>query len=94
MFSASFIAGILALLVAFTLIKRSSGLLGGSLYNQNAEEIKMQVLNQYNQTPETLEQEVISNMAPIIKTPGDQASYKPVLNPVDGGAPINYEGVI
>jgi len=94
MFSASFIAGILALLVAFTLIKRSSGLLGGSLYNQNAEEIKMQVLNQYNETPETLEQEVISNMAPIIKTPGDQPSYKPVLNPVDGGAPINYEGVI
>ena len=91
------IAGILALLAAHTLIKRSSAKTGGMfMYNPGeAEEIKMQDLQKYNEVPKTLEEEVVSKMAPIVhndgKGPGDVV---PVLGNLQDAAPIDYEGVI
>lgn len=96
MFSAGLIAGILALLVAYTTIKRANLQSSGVFPNGGAEEIKMEMLNNYNKVPKTLEEEVVDNMAPIVKDSGngDPASYKPVLNPTNDSAPINYTGVI
>jgi len=98
MFSAAGpIAGILALLAAHTLIKRSSLQTGGAFkaVANEAEEIKMQMLEQYNDYPRTLEEEVVSKMAPIVNNNNPpHANYKPVLGNLQDAAPIDYEGVI
>ena len=88
------IAGILALLAAHTLIKRSSLQTGGVLMQSenHAEEIKM--LKQYNDFPKTLEEEVVADMAPIVRNDGSQGDFKPVLSDLQDAAPIDYEGVI
>ena len=91
------IAGILALLAAHTLIKRSSAKTGGMfMYNPGeAEEIKMQDLQKYNEVPKTLEEEVVSKMAPIVHNDGKGAGdVVPVLGDLQDAAPIDYEGVI
>lgn len=96
MFAHGSIAGILALLAAYTLIQRSSQLTGG-IYNQTSdksEELKMQMLETYNDVSYTLEEDVISTMAPIKVTDTTNAPYKPVLNSLSGAAPIDYNGVI
>lgn len=91
------IAGILALLASYVLITRSSRVTGGA-YRQDeteSEEIKMKMLEQYNEFPKTLEEEVVSDMAPIIRNDGGkQADYKPVLNDLFDAAPIDYMGVV
>ena len=91
------IAGILALVAAHTLIKRSSKETG-SFYMQGAgkaEGIKAEMLEKYNAYPKSLEEEVVEQMAPLV---GPDASssldYKPVLDSLHDAAPINYEGVI
>ena len=90
------IAGILALLASYSLINRSARATGGA-YRQDeteAEEIKMKMLEQYNEFPKTLEEEVVSDMAPIIRNDGGvQADYKPVLNNLNDAAPIDYAGI-
>ncbi len=91
------IAGILALLAAHTLIKRASLKTGGMfMYNYGeAEEIKMQDLKKYNEVPKTLEEEVVSKMAPIVHNDGKGAGdVVPVLGDLQDAAPIDYEGVI
>lgn len=90
------IAGILALLAAHTLIKRSSMQTGGVLMQSenHAEEIKMKMLKQYNDFPKTLEEEVVADMAPIVRNDGSQGDFKPVLSDLQDAAPIDYEGVI
>jgi ABC-type multidrug transport system fused ATPase/permease subunit len=89
------ITGILSLLVAYSLIKRSAKVTG-SVYKQsedNAEEIKMNMLDNYNSLPKTLEEDVISNMAPIIKNENDMISeFKPVLDNLNNAAPVNEKG--
>lgn len=91
------IAGILALLASYSLINRSAIATGGA-YRQDeneAEELKMKMLEQYNEFPKTLEEEVVGDMAPIVRNDDDmQATYKPVLNALNDAAPIDYEGVI
>jgi len=87
------IAGILALVVAYTLIKRSRF----GVYKQfNHEEQKMDEFEKYNEFPKTLEEEVISNMAPIVKSSGgpNQPEYSPILDNINNASPIDYEGVI
>ena len=91
------IAGVLALLAAHTLIKRASVKTGGMfMYNSGeAEEIKMQELQKYNEIPKTLEEEVVSTMAPIVHNSGSGSSdVVPVLGNLQDAAPIDYECVI
>jgi len=97
MFSAGPIAGILALIAAHTMIKRSSFQTGSyyKYHNGEAEEIKREMLEKYNSFPKTLEEEVVENMAPLVKHDGNSnLDYKPVLDPLHDAADINYEGVI
>lgn len=89
------IAGILALLAGYTLIKRSSK--NSFKYTDGAEEIKMQKLKSYNDNPNTttLEEEVVADMAPIVRAPcTGRATYKPVLDKLNDAAPIHYQGVV
>ena len=90
------IAGILGLLAAYTLIKRSSLKTGGVLLQSEnkAEEIKMDMLNQFNDFPKSLEEEVVADMAPIVRSDGSQGSFKPVLDNLNDAAPVDYDGVI
>ena len=90
------IAGILGLLAAYTLIKRSSLKTGGVLLQSEnkAEEIKMDMLNQFNDFPKSLEEEVVADMAPIVRSDGSQGDFKPVLDDLNDAAPVDYDGVI
>ena len=87
------IAGVLALLAAYTMITRSSRATG-SVFKQlehEAEEIKMQMFNQYNSNPTTLEEDVITDMSPIIRDDGGMnADFKPVLGNLNNASPIDY----
>ena len=90
------IAGILGLLAAYTLIKRSNLKTGGILLQSEnkAEEIKMKMLKKFNDFPKTLEEEVVADMAPIVRNDGSQGKFKPVLGDLNDAAPIDYDGVI
>ena len=87
------ITGILALLTAYSLIKRSSHSTG-SVFKQlehEGEEIKMQMFNQFNSNPTTLEEDVITDMSPIIRDDGGMnADFKPVLGKLNNASPIDY----
>lgn len=77
------ILAVLSLFVAFDLIRRSSLATGIDALKKYApsEEKKMSQFTAYNQFPYTLEQEVVSKMAPIMKSGSSltKASYKPLL---------------
>jgi carbon starvation protein CstA len=87
------ILAVLSLLAAFDLMRRSSMTTGIAALQKFApsEEKKMSQFTAYNQFPYTLEQEVVSKMAPIMKsgysiTP---ASFKPLLDNTYDASPIN-----
>ena len=87
------ILAVLSLFVAFDLIRRSSLATGiGALQKfAPSEEKKMSQFTAYNQFPYTLEQEVVSKMAPIMK-PGysiTPSSFKPLLDNTYDASPIN-----
>jgi len=89
------IAGALALIVAYLLIKRA-GLATGSISNDSnsSEASKIKILESYNDFPRSLEEDVVANMAPIISSKGqEQSTYKPVLDKLNDAAPIDYAGV-
>ena len=97
MFSCSVEFGVLSLLVAYTLVKRSSEMTGSNYMksSEGAEEIKMEILEKYNDFPKTLEEKVVENMAPlVIDSAPSNLDYKPVLSKLNDAAPINYDGVI
>ena len=97
MFAHSLEFGILSLLVAHTLVKRSSMMTGSNYMKstEKAEEIKMEILEKYNAFPKTLEEQVVENMAPlVIHDAAPNVDYKPVLSKLNDAAPINYDGVI
>ena len=97
MFAHSLEFGILSLLVAYTLVKRSSVMTGSNYMkgSEKAEEIKMEILEKYNAFPKTLEEQVVENMAPlVIHDAAPNVDYKPVLSKLNDAAPINYDGVI
>ena len=85
-------AGVLALLAAYSLINRSSRATG-SAYKQpehEAEEIKMQLVREHNSFPRTLEEDIITDMSPIIRDDGGMnADYKPVLGNLNNASPID-----
>jgi hypothetical protein len=91
------VLAVLALFVAFDLIRRSSATNGGTMtINQlkkfaPSEQNKMSQFTAFNQFPYTLEQEVIKKMAPIGK-PGSsisKASYKPLLENLYDASPLD-----
>ena len=94
--AAGILAGVLALLAGYTLIQRASIASGNAyIYQENkAEEIKMQMLDKYNEYPKTLEEEVVATMAPIVQTGNQNFTFKPVLDDLQNAAPVDYEGVI
>ena len=91
------IVGILAIIAAYVLIKRSS-VANGSYGLRNfvsSEDSKLVDFSQFNDVPVTLEEEVVAKMAPLVKYDAPaNVNYKPVLDGLHDAAPINYEGVI
>lgn len=87
------VLAILALFVAFDLIRRSSVTTGIDALKRYApsEEKKMSQFSAFNQFPYTLEQEVVKQMAPIVRSGStlSKPSYKPLLDNLYDAAPIN-----
>jgi len=87
------ILAVLALLVGFDLIRRSSMATGIDALQKFApsEEKKSSQFTAFNQFPYTLEQEVVAKMAPLMKSGSSlsQASYKPLLDNLYDASPLN-----
>ena len=92
------IVGILGIIVAYELIKRSSISTGSAaLANYYpTESKKWSPFNATHQFPYTLEQEMVKKMAPNrhFNTVSTPTTFKPILEDQHDAAPINYEGVI
>jgi len=59
-----------------------------------SEESKVLDFSKYNDFPVTLEEEVVSQMAPIGNDgAAPNMSYKPILEGLHDAAPIDYDGV-
>ena len=78
------ILAVLAALVAFDLMRRSTETTGINALQAYApsEKKKMSQFTAFNQFPYTLEQEVVAKMAPIVRSGSslNSASYKPMLD--------------
>ena len=87
------ILAVLALFVAFDLMRRSSMTTGLDALQKYApsEEKKSSQFTAFNQFPYTLEQEVVAKMAPIMKSGSSlsQASYKPLLENLHDASSLN-----
>ena len=87
------ILAVLALFVAFDLIRRSSAATGIDALQKYApsEKKKMSQFTAFNQFPYTLEQEVVKKMAPIIQSGSSLTppSYKPLLENLYDASPVN-----
>ena len=83
---------VLALFVAFDLIRRSSVVTGIDALQRFApsEEKRSSQFTAYNQFPYTLEQEVVAKMAPMVKAGNSlsAASYKPLLDNLYDASPV------
>ena len=86
------ILAVLALFVAFDLIRRSSVTTGIDALQKYAptEEKKSSQFSAFNQFPYTLEQEVVKKMAPIVQSGSSMSkpSYKPLLDNLYDASPI------
>jgi hypothetical protein len=90
-YAAGPIAGVLSICAAYLLIDRSSKKTG-SYYNnaESAEEIKMDILKNYNGFPKTLEEDIVNSMAPLVKHGSiGPSEYKPVLGKLHSASAIN-----
>ena len=87
------VLAVLALFVAFDLIRRSSMTTGIDALQRYApsEERKSSQFSAFNQFPYTLEQEVVKKMAPIVQSGSSlsKPSYKPLLENLYDASPIN-----
>lgn len=87
------ILAVVAALVAFDLMRRSTDTTGLGALQAYApsEEKKMSQFTAFNQFPYTLEQEVVAKMAPIVRSgsPLSSASYKPLLDNLHDASPLN-----
>ena len=87
------VLAVLALFVAFDLVRRSSVTTGVDAIKKYApsEQKKASQFSAFNQFPYTLEQEVVKKMAPIIRSGSSlhTASYKPFLDNLYDAAPLN-----
>lgn len=86
------ILAVLSLFVAFDLVRRSSIITGIDSLKKYmpTEEKKMSQFTAFNQFPYTLEQEVVSKMAPILQTGATlvKSSYTPLLEKLHDASPI------
>jgi hypothetical protein len=91
------VAGVLALIAAYTMISRASKQ-SGTFAVRNylpSEESKVLDFSKYNDFPYTLEEEEVARMAPLVRNETSTGSdYKPVLDSLHDAAPTDYEGVI
>ena len=91
------ILGVLGIIVAYELIKRSSIKTGSAALEEYypTEEKKWSPFTPAHQFPYTLEQEVVKKMAPqkFNKYPA-KASFKPLLDDLHDAAPANFTGPI
>ena len=89
------IVGILGLIAAYELLRRSSN---GNFIVSNSipsETNKAMDFSKYNDFPISLEEEVVSQMAPLVRyDAGPNIDYKPTLDDTHDAADINYRGVI
>lgn len=87
------ILAVLAALVAFDLMRRSNDATGLGALSAYApsEKKKMSQFTAFNQFPYTLEQEVVSKMAPIVRSGSSitPPSYKPLLENLYDASPVN-----
>jgi hypothetical protein len=91
------VIGVLGLIVAYVLIKRSSLETGSHAIHTalTSERAKVRDFNRYNQFPVSLEEEMVKKMAPLVKHPAAKnANYTPILERIHHAAPVDYEGVI
>jgi hypothetical protein len=86
------ILAVVAALVAFDLMRRSSDStgLGALAAYAPSEQKKMSQFTAFNQFPYTLEQEVVAKMAPIVRsgTSITAPSYKPLLDNLHDASPL------
>ena len=94
--STNFIVGLLGFIAAYELIRRSNGTSLPSVKKFiPSENKKVMDFSRYNDFPITLEEEVVSKMAPLVKHDvPSTVNYKPVLNNTHEAANVNYQGVI
>jgi len=87
------VLAVLSALVAFDLMRRSTDTTGLGALQKYAptEEKKMTQFTAFNQFPYTLEQEVVSKMAPIVRSGSSiiPATYKPLLDNLHDASHIN-----
>jgi hypothetical protein len=87
------ILAVVAALVAFDLIRRSTDTTGLGALQAYApsEKKKMSQFTAFNQFPYTLEQEVVAKMAPIVRSGSSltSASYKPLLDNLHDASHLN-----
>ena len=87
------ILAVLALFVAFDLLRRSSAVTGIDAQRKYAptEERKSSQFTAFNQFPYTLEQEVVKKMAPIVQSGRTltKPSYKPMLDNLHDASSLN-----
>ena len=91
------VVGILALVAAYELIKRSNVGTGDYAIRNYlpTEKSKVMDFSKYNDFPVTLEEQVVAKMAPLVKHDAPaNSNYKPVLDSLHDASPIDYEGVI
>ena len=86
------ILAVLALFVAFDLVRRSSMVTGIDALQRYAptEKKKSSQFTAFNQFPYTLEQEVVAKMAPIVRSGSSLSppSYKPLLDNLHDASPL------
>jgi hypothetical protein len=86
------ILAVVAALVGFDLMRRSTGNTGITSLSNYApsEEKKVSQFTAFNQFPYTLEQEVVAKMAPIVRsgTSITPASYKPLIDNLHDASPL------
>ena len=87
------ILAVVAALVAFNLMRSTSGStgLGDLAAYAPSEQKKMSQFTAFNQFPYTLEQEVVAKMAPIVRSGTSimPPSYKPLLDNLHDASPLN-----
>ena len=87
------ILGILGIMVAYELIKSSSITTGSAALAKYypTETKKWSPFNARHQFPDTLEQEIVKKMAPIVQGGATlkKASYKPLLENLHDATPLN-----
>lgn len=93
LFKVSLVTGVLGMLVAYTMIKRSANSFSSPYYHSNAEVIKMDQLKEQQDDPETLEQEMVSKMSPIIESTST-GTFKPVVYDLPGSSPLSNSEIL